>query len=97
MKIIRLRTGSVFAGCSGYPKCRNTFPLPQQGKIVPLHKECEACGTPKVRVFRARSRPFEMCLDPKCETKKDWGRPRPRTVDAKSAEKGAEEKGAKQA
>ena len=97
LKIIRLRTGSVFAGCSGYPKCRNTFPLPQQGKIVPLHKECEACGTPKVRVFRARSRPFEMCLDPKCETKKDWGRPRPRTVDAKSAEKGAEEKGAKQA
>ena len=84
LKIIRLPTGSVFVGCSGYPKCRMSYPLPQRGKIVPLGKVCEKCGTPMVRVFRARSRPFDMCLEPKCETKKEWGKKR---ADVKSSKK----------
>ncbi len=91
LKIIRLRTGSVFVGCSGYPECRNTYPLPQYGKIVPLGTVCEKCGTPQVRVFRAGRKPFEMCIDPKCETKKDWGKPRPSAV-VKASEKAPAEK-----
>jgi len=76
LKIIRLRTGSVFAGCSNYPRCRNTYPLPQRGRLIPLGKMCDKCNRPMIRVIRARSKPFEMCINPECESKKDWGRPK---------------------
>jgi hypothetical protein len=42
--------------------------------IQPTGKICEKCGTPIVQVLRKGKRPFRMCLDPKCETKKDWGK-----------------------
>jgi hypothetical protein len=35
-----------------------------------------------IQVIRKGKRPFRMCLDPKCETKADWGKPR---VKAKKA------------
>ncbi|VVC03709.1 Reverse gyrase 1 [Candidatus Burarchaeum australiense] len=100
LRIIRLRTGSVFVGCSNYPKCRNSYPLPQRGKILPLGTMCEKCGTPRVRVIREGSKPFEMCIDPKCETKKDWGKPRPNpaaTAVVKAAAKPAVSAGAEPA
>jgi len=87
LKIIRLPTGSVFAGCSNYPNCRNTYPLPQRGKLLPLNKPCAICGRPTIRVIRTASRPFEMCINPNCESKKDWGRPK--FIPKKSADKNA--------
>ncbi|MEM0201341.1 MAG: DNA topoisomerase I [Candidatus Micrarchaeaceae archaeon] len=68
------RIGKSFVGCSNWPKCNNTFPLPQYAKIIPLNKTCEKCNTPKVKVF-SKGKVFEMCLDPNCETKKNWGNP----------------------
>ncbi|MFA6035428.1 MAG: DNA topoisomerase I [Candidatus Micrarchaeia archaeon] len=76
LKIIRLPTGSVFAGCTSYPNCRNTYPLPQHGKLLPLNKACTFCGRPTIRVIRQASRPFEMCIFPGCESKKNWGKPK---------------------
>jgi len=75
LRAIRSRMGKQFVGCSGYPDCKVTFPLPQEAKIVPLGKACEKCGTPMIRVVRKARKPFEMCLDPACETKKGWGQP----------------------
>jgi len=75
LRAIRSRAGKQFVGCSGYPECKVTFPLPQEAKIVPLGKACEKCGTPMIRVVRKARKPFEMCLDPTCETKKSWGTP----------------------
>ena len=68
----RSRIGKSFVGCSNWPNCNNTYPLPQYAKIIPLNKVCEKCGTPKVKVF-SKGKVFEMCLDTNCETKKNWG------------------------
>ena len=73
LRAIRSRMGKQFVGCSGYPDCKATYPLPQEAKIMPLGKACEKCGTPIVRVIRKAKKPFEMCIDPLCETKKNWG------------------------
>ena len=67
------RTGKRFVGCSGYPKgCRVGFPLPREGIITSTEKSCETCKQPIIQVQRPASRPFRMCLDPTCATKKDW-------------------------
>jgi len=66
-------TKKRFAGCTGYPKCDFSAPLPTFGFITPLEKTCEHCKTPIVQVQRpGLGRPFRMCLDVRCPTKKDW-------------------------
>jgi len=75
LRAIRSRMGKQFVGCSGYPDCKATYPLPGEAKIMPLGKACEKCGTPMIRVIRKARKPFEMCIDPTCETKKNWGQP----------------------
>jgi DNA topoisomerase-1 len=75
----RSRVGKQFAACANYPKCTNTYSLPQNALIIPTGKTCEHCHTPFVKVIRKGRRPFEMDLDPNCITKKDWagfGQPR---------------------
>ncbi|MFP4116051.1 MAG: DNA topoisomerase I [Candidatus Aenigmatarchaeota archaeon] len=71
LKIIR--TGkSQFVGCTNYPDCENSFPLPQNAKIVPTDKSCEDCGLPTFKVIRKGKKPFTMCPDPDCKSKEDW-------------------------
>lgn len=74
LKVHKLwRTGKRFVGCSGYKKgCRTGFPLPREGIIMSTEKVCEKCKTPIIQVLRQGARPFRMCLDPLCPTKKDW-------------------------
>jgi DNA topoisomerase-1 len=66
------RAGKTFAACANYPKCMNTYSLPQNALIQPTGKTCEHCHTPIIKVIRRAKRLFEMDLDPKCVTKKDW-------------------------
>jgi DNA topoisomerase I len=89
LRIIRSRLGKQFVGCSSYPDCNSTYPLPQNAKIVPLNKACEKCGTPMIRVVRKARKPFEMCLDPSCETKKNWGKWPAKTPEKTTAPKPA--------
>ncbi len=73
LRIIRSkRTGLLFVGCSNYPKCTNSYPLPHNAKIIKTGKVCEKCGTMIIRVIKKGKRPFNMCLDPNCETKRGW-------------------------
>lgn len=67
-------THKRFVGCSNYPKCHNAYPLPQVGKITPLHKPCPICGLPMIQVWRKGKRPFRMCINPKCKSKENWGK-----------------------
>lgn len=69
----RSKMGKNFIGCSNWPKCTNTYSVPQNARIVPTGKVCELCHTPKIKVFR-KGKVFEMDLDPNCETKKNWGK-----------------------
>jgi len=61
------KTKGQFVGCSGWPECDVTYPLPQ-GKIEAVEAACPECGTPQVRVIQFRTKPREMCLDPACPT-----------------------------
>ena len=77
------KLGKQFAACANWPNCNNTYPLPQNAKIVPTGKVCEFCKTPIVKVFR-QGKVFEMDLDPTCVTKKNWAKkPEPGAVTAK--------------
>ncbi len=73
LRIIKMRMGKQFIGCGGYPNCRNAYPLPGGAWVQPTGKTCETCGKPTVAV-RMHSRPFTMCIDPKCPTKANWGK-----------------------
>ncbi len=68
----RSRFGKQFVACANYPKCTNTYSLPQNAMILPTGEVCEHCHTPIIKVIRRGRRPFEMDLDPNCITKKDW-------------------------
>ncbi|HUC39013.1 MAG TPA: DNA topoisomerase I [Candidatus Acidoferrum sp.] len=70
--IRKSRVGKNFIACANYPKCTNTYSVPQGALILPTGKTCEHCHTPIIKVIRKGRRPFEMDLDPTCVTKKDW-------------------------
>ena len=63
---IRLRNGSTFAGCSNYPECKNTYPLPVGMLIQGTDFKCEVCGAPKVRMIARGQSPIVICIDPSC-------------------------------
>jgi DNA topoisomerase-1 len=63
---IRMKDGSSFAGCSNYPECRNTYPLPYGMLVLPTDEKCPVCGAPKVRTVAKGQAPLVICIDPKC-------------------------------
>ncbi|MBU2565389.1 MAG: DNA topoisomerase I [Candidatus Thermoplasmatota archaeon] len=69
MIIIRSKRGKRFAGCMSYPKCTNSYPLPQNGKIIPLNEKCEHCGAPTVKLITQRG-PMTFCINMECPGRK---------------------------
>src|ERR687893_257420 len=64
------KSGKRFVGCEGYPECRVTFPLPQRGDIIPLGSQCDACGSPEIKVIGKR-RPWITCINMDCPKKQE--------------------------
>ena len=64
------KKGKRFVGCSGYPDCRNTYSLPQQGGLTMTTKLCDACNTPVVQVKMKDRRAWDLCLNSDCPKKK---------------------------
>ena len=62
-----------FVGCEGYPECRVTYPLPQRGEIIPLGTQCDACGSPEIKVVGGR-RPWITCINMDCPKKEEQRR-----------------------
>ena len=71
LQIIK-NNGSRFVGCTNYPDCENTYPLPNNGTINSSDKECETCGKPMIFVERKNNKDYSMCIDPDCASKDDW-------------------------
>ncbi|HET7273141.1 MAG TPA: DNA topoisomerase I, partial [Rubrobacter sp.] len=69
-----------FVGCTGYPDCRVTYPLPQRGEIIPLSTQCDACGSPEIKVLGGK-RPWVTCINMDCPKKQEQ-----REAAAKAAE-----------
>jgi len=61
------RAGKQFVGCSNYPKCTNTYPLPQHAKVVPTGRTCKVCGAPIVKIILGKGKAFESDLNIKCK------------------------------
>lgn len=71
LRIIKTNNGR-FVGCSNYPDCENSYPLPRNGKIEGLENTCDECDKPRIKVIRKGKKPYYMCIDPDCPTKDDW-------------------------
>ncbi len=61
---------SQFVGCSGWPDCDVTYPLPK-GRIEPVEDRCPVCGGSQIKVRPFRSKPYVACLDPACATNRE--------------------------
>jgi DNA topoisomerase I len=64
------KTKSMFIGCSGWPDCDVTYPLPS-GKIEALPELCPTCGMPQVKVTAFRQKPRTRCIDPNCASNQE--------------------------
>lgn len=60
------RTGKRFVGCSNYPKCHNSFPLPQHGYVEVISRKCK-CGLGLIQVRAKGRRPWRFCVVDKFE------------------------------
>jgi DNA topoisomerase I len=69
--MVRLsKKGKRFVGCSGYPDCKNTYSLPQQGGLTMTTKLCDTCNTPVVQVKMKGRGTWDLCINPDCPKKK---------------------------
>ncbi|RJQ32982.1 MAG: DNA topoisomerase I [Actinobacteria bacterium] len=72
LRVIRAKKSKKrFVGCTGYPDCSTSFPLPQKGEVISLGEKCEHCNSPKIKVITKGYRPWVLCLDPNCPTKQE--------------------------
>ncbi len=58
--IRRGHRGSRFIGCSGYPECRFTLPLPRFGTVLVTDKTCEKHGMNHIRIINKGKRPWDL-------------------------------------
>jgi len=61
--------GKRFVGCSGYPACRVTYPLPQRGKLEKDQPPCPVCRAPVVTAIEAGRPPWTLCINPECPSR----------------------------
>jgi len=74
-KLVILRskkTGKRFVGCTNYfeHKCDDAYPLPQKG-VIKTSGVCKICGCPTIRVFTGIKKPWCLCLNLNCPSKKE--------------------------
>ncbi|MFI5414862.1 MAG: DNA topoisomerase I, partial [Candidatus Lutacidiplasmatales archaeon] len=76
-------SGNRFVGCTGYPTCKVTYPLPQRGKLEKDQPPCPVCRAPVVTAIERGRPPWTLCIHPECPTRKEKQAAR----EAKAAEK----------
>ncbi len=67
---INPKTRKRFLGCTNYPECKVTQPLPQKGRIKPAGV-CPKCGYPMIEVWTKGRKPWVICTNIKCPSKRD--------------------------
>lgn len=67
------KTRSRFIGCMGWPDCNVTYPVPGKtsDKIEATENPCPECGAPILKVWPFRQKPYEVCVNPRCETNQE--------------------------
>ncbi|MFQ6051542.1 MAG: DNA topoisomerase I [Candidatus Hydrothermarchaeota archaeon] len=70
LRIVRSRkTKKRFIGCSNYPECNESYPLPQRGRLSTANKNCPRCNLPMIRTGGRKIK--EICPNPFCDSNKD--------------------------
>ncbi len=66
------KTGKRFVGCTNYFEgtCKTAYPLPQNGVIKSTIQSCKICGCSTVKVITREKRVWNLCIDPKCPSKR---------------------------
>ncbi|MBU0590789.1 DNA topoisomerase I [Candidatus Micrarchaeota archaeon] len=72
LRMIKMKAGRQFIGCTGYPKCTNTYPLPTGALVKKVEKPCSQCNKPMVSVIKGKRKYYTMCIDPNCPSKASW-------------------------
>jgi len=76
LRILRAKaSGKRFLACNKYPECKTTFSLPQTGAVKKLKVPCPVCGYPMVNIIRKGKRPWRLCINPDCPSKKQANQP----------------------
>ena len=68
------KTRGSFIGCMGWPDCDVTYPVPSNVKVEPIEGEagvCPTCGAPRIKCKPFRSKAYELCVNPMCETNRE--------------------------
>jgi DNA topoisomerase-1 len=76
--------GKRFVGCTGYPACRVTYPLPQRGKLEKDQPPCPACHAPVVTAIEAGRPPWTLCVNPNCPTRAEAEKVKKEKAEAKA-------------
>ena len=63
------RSGERFVGCTNFPRCKNTYSLPQEGNIV-ANGVCEVCKAPTVQIKHEEKETKNICLNHECVSRK---------------------------
>jgi len=85
--------GKRFLGCTRYPECDNTHPLPQRGFIETTEERCDSCGNPIIRVIARGRPPWVLCVNMQCPKK--LAKAAAKEAAAKEKKKAARRKAAK--
>ncbi len=68
---MRSRRNKRFAGCINFPDCRQSYPLPQRGRIEGLGENCEVCGAPRIALYFSGRGRSEFCINMDCSTNEE--------------------------
>ena len=55
----------IFIGCTGWPNCKNAYPIPAGVHKITVVGTCEVCGGPVIK-YVIRKRTVTRCANPKC-------------------------------
>ncbi len=67
-------TGKRFLGCSNYPNCKTTFPLPQKGTLHATNQICSVCHAAPLITLLGQRYKMEICVNYNCPSKDVWKR-----------------------
>lgn len=85
--------GKRFVGCTGYPKCRVTYPLPQRGRLDRDHPPCPICRAPVVTAIERGRPPWTLCINPACPSRREKAEASAAKAEAKAKAKRTAAKG----
>lgn len=92
--IRRGRRGARFIGCSGYPNCKFTLPLPRSGIVVVTDKLCDKHGMNYIRIINKGKRPWDLGC-PHCNFIEWQARKAKEPIEKENKEQKPERKGQK--